>query len=330
MPPRPGDRFSGADAAKRPDDLSGDRSAQEFEDFQKMLCSEVDHSVVAVNKATAPPTPLDVLNEMNQAKKFCATSSCADADLGAWGRNEIKQLRASALATKSIFSYCFVAPMAGFQALYGMLMLIVTIVVQVYIPLIITITRQPILHIDEELHGSKACPNQADWQTKLVGLVLSLYFVTQVIGLCLNKLRGFGFLNAFVDLGFTRSLFIKLAMVCQFAGMAAVGGAQYMLFVGNADGAFVGLVLQSLAMMFCLTIDQNLVGNKIGTFTADRIAAISEGPLICGGLGIGEEGGGMPVDVFKKVKLLASSESLVLASVAVFGVGWSVAVAYCM
>ena len=39
----------------------------------------------------------------------------------------------------------------------------------------------------------------------------------------------------FVDLGLSRSLFIKLGVLSQFAGMAAAGGAQWMLFIGNVS-----------------------------------------------------------------------------------------------
>ena len=33
----------------------------------------------------------------------------------------------------------------------------------------------------------------------------------------------------------SRSLFIKLGVLSQFAGMAAAGGAQFMLFIGNVS-----------------------------------------------------------------------------------------------
>lgn len=277
---------------------------------------------------------LDVLREIDAPSTKGtggAESSCTDPDWAAWARDEIDQLRTSALGTKSIFTYCFVAPLAlGVRALYGLAMVVLAIVIQVAVPLIIIVTRQPILDIDAEVHGSQACPNQSGSATKFIGLTLSLYFVVQTISLCSNKLRGLGFLDAFVDLGFRRSLIVKLAIFSQFCGMAAAGGAQFLLFVGNADGSFVVLVLQSLAMTFCLTVDVQLVGHQIGNYTSKRLAAVSKGPLLCGGAGVGGEGDGMPECVFEKVQLLARSEKVVLVVITTSGIGWAAAVTYCM
>jgi hypothetical protein len=243
-----------------------------------------------------------------------------------WARKEITGARGSALATKSIFSHCFVIPwsVVGFRSLYGLLMLFLAIVVQVVVPLIILATRQPVKDLDN------ACPNQSSVQTKIIGFTLSLYFVVQTVSLCINKLRGLGFLHMFVDLGFARSLFIKLAIVSQFAGMAAAGGAQFLLFIGNADGAFVVLVLQSLAMTFCLTVDQNIVGHQIGTWTNHRLAAIAKDNLLNDGVGIGREGGAIPKSSFDKIRLLVLSEKFVLAMITSTGAGWIIAVTYCM
>ncbi len=189
------------------------------------------------------------------AIKGAAAANPEDLVCASWARKEIASARGSALATKTIFSHCFVIPWSsvGFRSVYGLLMLFLAIVVQVAVPLIILATRQPVRDLPN------ACPNQSSVQTKIIGFTLSLYFVVQTVSLCINKLRGLGFLHMFVDLGFARSCFIKLAIVSQFCGMAAAGGAQFLLFIGNADGAFVVLVLQSLAMTFCLTVDQNIV-----------------------------------------------------------------------
>jgi hypothetical protein len=94
---------------------------------------------------------------MNDAS--CKPSTCQDPacdTCGAWARVEIENLRASALGAKSIFSYSFVAPMKGFPSLYGLMMLILAVVVQVGVPLIIVVTRQPILDIDSEVTGCTA------------------------------------------------------------------------------------------------------------------------------------------------------------------------------
>ncbi|QDZ20627.1 hypothetical protein HOP50_04g31480 [Chloropicon primus] len=257
---------------------------------------------------------------------FTGPSDAEDATCADWARREIKGARGSALSTKTIFSHCFVVPWSsvGFRSLYGILMVFLAIVVQVAVPLIILVTRQPVKDL------SSACPNQSSYQTKIVGFTLSLYFVVQTISLCVNKLRGLGFLHEFVDLGFARSLFIKLAVLSQFAGMAAAGGAQFLLFVGNANGAFVVLVLQSLAMTFCLTVDQNVVGHQIGSWTQHRLSSITKDEMLNNGIGIGREGESIPKSSFDKIKLLVFSEKLVLLTVVATGTGWIIGVTYCM
>ena len=284
-----------------------------------------------------PPNSLEVLkniqDEEEKVRRTQATAikGSADADANdlvcaSWARKEITGARGSALATKTIFSHCFVIPWSsvGFRGVYGLLMLFLAIVVQVAVPLIILATQQPIRDLDS------ACPNQSSYQTKIIGFTLSLYFVVQTVSLCINKLRGLGFLHMFVDLGFSRSLFIKLAILSQFAGMAAAGGAQFLLFIGNADGAFVVLVLQSLAMTFCLTVDQNIVGHQIGTWTQHRLTSIAKDDLLNNGIGIGRDGGAIPKSSFDKMRLLALSEKFVLLMITTTGAGWIIAVTYCM
>jgi hypothetical protein len=107
--------------------------------------------------------------------------------------------------------------------------------------------------------------------------------------------------------------------------MAVAGGAQYMLFIGNANGSFVVLVLQALAMTFCVTVYQNLVSNQIGTYTSKLLTAVSKGLLLCDGCEFVKEGGGMPGDVFGKVKLTVYSENIVIAMIATTGVAWAMA-----
>ena len=54
----------------------------------------------------------------------------------------------------------------------------------------------------------------------------------------------------------SRSLFIKLGVLSQFAGMAAAGGAQYMLFIGNVSVynvvycMYLNFVPTNLTLMF--------------------------------------------------------------------------------
>lgn len=257
-------------------------------------------------------------------KNAVRRSNLEDAACANWARAEIAGARASALASKSIFGYCFVAPWTwGYRSGYCLLMLLLSVVVQVVVPLIILWTRQPIKDVG-------GCPNQSSYQTKLIGFSLSLYFVFQVMSLCINKLRGLGFLDSFVNLGIGRSLFIKLGILLQFAGMTVAGGAQFLLFIGNADGAFVVLVLQSLAMIFCLTVDQNLMGNQNGTWMAARLTAITKDDLLCNGIGIGHEGGPIPTEAMNKIKLLILGEKIILGFICISGSGWVAAVTYCM
>ena len=61
-------------------------------------------------------------------------------------------------------------------------------------------TVMPIATIaDPELRNN--CPNQGNGLTKIIGFILGLYFVVLTVSLCLNKLRGLGFLKNFVNLG---------------------------------------------------------------------------------------------------------------------------------
>ena len=203
-------------------------------------------------------------------------------------------------------------------------MLFLAIVIQVVVPFIILITRQPILDLPS------ACPNQSSPQTKVIGFALSLYFLFQTLSLCLNKLRGLGFLHSFVDLGVGRCLFIKLGIMSQFLGMAGAGGAQYLLFIGNADGAFIVLVLQSLAMTFCLTVDQNLMGHTNGAYTSQRVEAVTKDDLLCGGVGIGVEGGEIPEESFDTIMKIMQGEKFILGMISSTGIAWVVALTYCM
>ena len=135
--------------------------------------------------------------------------------------------------------------------------------------------------------------------------------------------------NRFVNLGYRR-YFIQLGILSQFLGMAAAGGAQFLLFIGNADGAFIVLVLQSLAMTFCLTVDQNLIGHQIGTYTAVRLSAVTEDHLLCDGTGLGAAGTPIPKKSFEIINQLILGEKFILAMIGVTGVAWVIALTYCM
>lgn len=238
---------------------------------------------------------------------------------------QLQKLRASAMDTKSIFTFCFVCSHKDFwSSAYGFSTMLVGIFIQTVIPITIIATRQPIQDIDVE---PQACPNRGDGMTKTIGFVLSLYFIILTISLCANKLSGLGFLKNFVNLGVRRGLLVDLAIVSQFVGMAGAGGAQFLLFVGNGGKSYVILLLQSLAMQFCLTVDQRLVSDKIGKYTSGRIAKLSEDELICD-VGITAED--VPEAVAAKLRLLLASEKVVLLVMASTGLAWCCALAYCI
>ena len=133
-----------------------------------------------------------------------------------------------------------------------------------------------------------------------------------------------------------------IGIVSQFIGMGAAGGAQFLLFIGNGGKSYVILVLQSLAMNFCLTVDQQLVGHQMGKYTSSRIAKVSEDSLICN-VGVGSleddddgEGGGkvvrasLPPGVASKINLMIQSEKMVLLVVMTTGIAWCATLAYCI
>ena len=217
--------------------------------------------------------------------------------------------------------------------------MIIALFIQTVIPIAIIVTRQPILDVEET---PQACPNRGSVFTKVIGFVLSLYFVTLVISLCTNKLRGLGFLLQFVYLGKKRAILLMIGIVSQFVGMGAAGGAQFLLFIGNGGKSYVILVLQSLAMNFCLTVDQQLIGHQIAKYTSHRIAKLSEDSLICD-VGVGSlddnddgEGGGkvgstgVPPAVASKINLMIQSEKMVLLVVMTTGIAWCATLAYCI
>lgn len=238
---------------------------------------------------------------------------------------QLQKLRTSAMDTKSIFTFCFVCSHTNaWSSAYGFSTMIIGIFIQTVIPIVITVTRQPILDVDL---APQACPNRGDGITKTIGFVLSLYFIVLTISLCANKLSGLGFLKNFVNLGVRRGMLIDIAIVSQFVGMAGAGGAQFLLFVGNGGKSYVVLLLQSLAMQFCLTVDQRLVSDKIGKYTSGRIAKLTEDELI-GDVGITAED--VPDAVAAKLSLLLVSEKVVLLVMASTGLAWCCALAYCI
>jgi hypothetical protein len=112
-------------------------------------------------------------------------------------------------------------------------------------------------------------------------------------------------------------------------GMTAAGGAQFLLFIGNGNNSYLILLLQSLAMQFCLTVDQRLVSDMIGKQTGARMKKLLTNDAICD-FGVGEEGQPMPPEVLWKVKTIVKSDKILLAMISISGLLWSVALAVCI
>ena len=281
----------------------------------------------------APNTSLFVLNELNEKDKEELVALTLENDsvkCGQFARAEIERMRSSAISSKSFFTYLFICDYAGFslKTVYDIVVLCIVIFIQVVIPLTICITQQPIKDLSPQF-DEPFCPNRTNTMTKISALVLSLFFVSLTISLCNNKLTGFNFLRTFVYLGPVRQRFIELGIVTQMLSMGCVGFAQYMLFIGNGE-KFVALLLQSLAMQFCLTADQKLVGDKIGTWVTNRVKNVAQDSCLCNGIGVGEPHEAMPDLVFNRVKSIKFMEKIVLTLLISGGVAWSISLAFCM
>ena len=283
-------------------------------------------STRANNGSAIKKTALSVLSEFDAESRQKKQDKAAVGD--AWVRSEIAALRNVSLDTKSIFSFCFVCSGSdAFSCCYGAVMLFVALFVQTVVPGCIFGLFQPLEDVDVT---PRYCPNRSDGMTKAIGAVMSLYFVVLTVSLCTNKLRGLAFLREFVYLGRMRSAIIDLGIFSQMVGMVVAGGAQYLLFIGNGSKSYLVLLLQSLAMQFCLTVDQKLVPDLIGKATASRIARLSTDDILCDvGCG-GGEGHPVPPAIAAKVTKLAKGEAFILAMVTSVGLVWIAFLAYCI
>lgn len=282
---------------------------------------------------SVPKTSLGMLNELNekgQEELLALTLEDDSVKCGQFARAEIERMRSAAIASKSFFTYLFICDNAGFSwtTVYDILLFCVVIFIQVVIPLTICITQQPIKDLSTQF-ADPFCPNRTNTMTKISALVLSLFFVSLTISLCNSKLTGFNFLRTFVHLGPVRQRFMEIGIIIQVLSMGCVGVAQYMLFIGNGE-KFVTLLLQSLAMQFCLTADQKLVGDKIGAWVTNRVKNVSQSACLCDGIGVGEPNEAMPGPVLNRLKSIKTMEKMVLAMLTIVGVAWSITVAFCM
>eukprot|EP00531_Pseudo-nitzschia_arenysensis_P002386 CAMPEP_0116143396 /NCGR_PEP_ID=MMETSP0329-20121206/15431_1 /TAXON_ID=697910 /ORGANISM="Pseudo-nitzschia arenysensis, Strain B593" /LENGTH=301 /DNA_ID=CAMNT_0003638719 /DNA_START=33 /DNA_END=938 /DNA_ORIENTATION=+ len=290
---------------------------------------------VVESGAPKPSSPIDILLDLDDPSKkpvahesFLFRVDPDDPACGEWGREQMRILKSAALSSKTVYSYCFVqsSPLS-LRAVGGWCLVAISLVVQIVIPLGIVVLLQPVAKIED---ANQFCPRRSNGLTKFLGFMLSAYFVVLTLGLCTNKLRGLNFLNQFVFLDPMRQLCIKVGIFAQCIGIFVASLAQYLLFIGNGNN-YVALLLQSLAMQFCLTVDQNIVNHQVGAWTASRLKAITGDEFIAtqhGGMG--EANGPMPAATLKKVAGIVNSEKVVLVVMVVIGLFFSTCLAVCM
>lgn len=254
---------------------------------------------------------------------------------GKWGREKMKVMRSAAISSKTVYTYCFVhSTAAASTALVGLFLIVMTLLISIVHPLAIFIfdVKEDVVVIDGVEHTgfSKVCPRRATILAKILGTTLQFFFVIQTLGMCTSKLRGLNFLNYFVDLGPSRRLCVQGGMVAQCIVIGAASVTQFLLFIHNGDNLLL-LVLQSLAMQFCLTVDQNIVSHQLGQWTTERVKAITADQFLATQYGgLGKPDGPMPKKTLENVAFMVNSETVVLSFLFLFGVVWSVALAICM
>ena len=310
------------------------QSSQIIKETDPLLASIMAEKETEVESGSpAPTTPLAILKELDSKKTaphdgFLVKIDPNDPACGKWGREQMEIFKTAALSSKTVYSYCFVqSEPFSLRAISGWILVSISVVVQIVIPIGIIVSRQPVASIE----GNKICPQRGDGFVKVLAFVLSIYFVVLTLGLCTNKLRGLNFLNLFVALDPMRRACIQVGILAQCAGMFAASLAQYLLFIGN-ESSYVRLLLQSLAMQFCLTVDQNIVNHQIGVWTTTRLKAITGYEMLAtryGGMG-DDPAGPMPAGTLKEIAFMVNSEKCVLLCLVVVGVFFSTTLAVCM
>lgn len=279
---------------------------------------------VILNTEKTCKTSLELFHELKRQKKGdegqhknLDSVKCGDAY-----RSSIEKLRNSSLGSLSIYTEIFVA-----DGLYLLrfFYLMIAVIIKIIIPAAIIWTQQPIEKIEE---SPKSCPNSSNGLTKLFGFTLSLFFVRLTNDMCNHKLSGLMFLRIFCNLGLSRRTILDIGILNQMLGMAAAGGCQFLLFVGNGHGAYVTLLLQSLAMQFCLTVDTKVLTDP--EETKSKVKALAQGHLLCDGEGIGDVGQPMPTITAKTLHFFLRLEAFVNMCIMFVGIVWSVALAYCI
>jgi len=281
-----------------------------------------------------------------------------------WARERIDGLKTSAVTSITIYTYGLVAcsklgdadgntiiSRSFRSALFSNLLLygltFVSLSIQIVIPTAIFTTK--LIH-----HGAskmELCPYAESWLTKFISLTLSLFYVIFTINICLSKLRGLLFLKLFVKVPSRHLFFADLGIVSNLTSMGTAAIVQYLLFLRNArdsNGDYITLVLQSLAMQFVLTADQNLMNLALTNWTRSQVMLLSDNIIIDKDDSKGEGDETLLMDdtewieskerdtamlselTMKKVRFIYIAETYFLSVIAIGGVLWSFTLAYCM
>ena len=105
--------------------------------------------------------------------------------------------------------------------------------------------------------------------------------------------------------------------------MVAAGISQYLLFIRNAEKEIVLPLLESLAMQFVLTADEKLMMSAWKGWTTRRLEHLMNKEHTIDDMVFDEA-------MLKKIRLMYFAEEMFLSLVAVVGLGWSIALGYCM
>lgn len=117
--------------------------------------------------------------------------------------------------------------------------------------------------------------------------------------------------------------------------MAAAGVAQYLLFLRNAEGSnIVTLLLQSVAMQFCLTADSKFMTPARSNYTHTMVSKLIEyhKNLAKDETIEDAEESAVPLnrEILWRAKLMYVAESSFLVLLSTTGFLWSIGLGYCM
>jgi hypothetical protein len=271
---------------------------------------------------------------------FVAYIMSESAEKQIWAREQIQEWRKAAKSNAIIYTMGFVSSeklndkkregsitraSATAQQLYLFVLTFLAVVIGAIVPVVIAVNLET---------PDGLCPNKATGAEKFIGFILCLFFVVLTINMCLNKLRGMGFLKLFcskeVELLGVYRFFLDLGILSNLISMTAAGVCQYILFLTNVNKSYVTQLLQSLAMQFVLTTDQKLMTGSLSAFTVQRLEILMQHDKH-EAAEEGTEDNAIPInhDILKKVNLMYTAEIVFLGFVSVIGLIWSITVAAC-